>query len=39
MLSVAQDLVNTLTPYPTALNNALAAAVSLPLVGKQLAGL
>ena len=39
MLSVAQDIVSYLTPYQSALNSALAAATSLPLVGKQLAGL
>ena len=35
MLSVAQDLVNELAPYQTALNTALNTAASLPLVGKQ----
>ena len=35
MLTVAQDLVNQLTPFQTALDNALKAAASLPLVGKQ----
>ena len=39
LLSVAQDLVNELTPYQMALNTALNAATSLPLVGQQLAGL
>jgi hypothetical protein len=35
MLTVAQDLVNDLKPYQTALNTALNTAASLPLVGKQ----
>jgi hypothetical protein len=38
MLSVAQDLVSQLQPYQQSLDTALAAATSLPLVGKQLAG-
>lgn len=36
LLSVAQDIVNQLAPYQTALNNALDVATSLPLVGDQL---
>src|SRR5215475_12805066 len=35
MLTVAQDLINALTPYQTALTNALNAAARLPLVGTQ----
>ena len=36
MLTVAQDLQNLIAPYQTAVNNALAVATSLPLVGHQL---
>ena len=39
MLSVAQDLVNQLTPYQNELDLALDAATFLPLVGEQLADL
>jgi hypothetical protein len=39
MLSVAQDLVNQLTPYQSSLSAALDAATSLPLVDTQLAAL
>ncbi len=35
MLSVAQDLVNEITPYQNAINTALDVATRLPLVGHQ----
>ncbi len=35
MLSVAQDLVNAITPYQSSINTALDAATRLPLVGHQ----
>ncbi len=39
MLTVGQDLQNLIAPYQTAVNNALAVATSLPLVGHQLTAL
>ena len=39
MLSVAQDIVNQLTPYQNALNTALDVMTSLPLVGEELSEL
>ena len=39
MLTVAQDLQNLIAPYQSAVNTALSAATSLPLVGHQLTAL
>jgi MBG domain (YGX type)/Bacterial Ig-like domain (group 3)/Putative Ig domain/Dockerin type I domain len=39
MLSVAQDIVNDITPYQNALSSAINAVTSLPLIGTQLKGL